>query len=54
MSFAERAAIRIVNAIVADLNDRRGLGFDDVDDDIREEIRDKWRLLAKEAIEADE
>ena len=38
-------AARIVNAIEKDLNDRRGLGIDSLDDETQDEIRDAWVSL---------
>ena len=41
----------IVSAIEEDLNDRKGMKWDGLDDDVRQEIRDAWadvirRILA--------
>jgi hypothetical protein len=41
---------RIVAEIEADLNDRRGLGIDTLDDDIQDDIRDKWVELIKRVL----
>jgi len=35
-------AYKIVDGIVDDLNDRNGIGIDDLDDEIKEEIFKKW------------
>lgn len=37
-------AERIVDGIISDLSDRRGLGqeWDQIDDDIKDDIRNKW------------
>jgi len=40
-------ATEIVAAIVADLNDRKGLGLDSLDDGIREEIEYQWRAIVR-------
>lgn len=42
----------IVMNIVSDLSDRRGLGqeWDQIDDDIREDIENIWRTIVDEAI----
>jgi len=46
-----KTARKIVEAIIDDLNDRRGCGIDGLDDDIQEEIRETWTqiVLAKSA-----
>lgn len=38
----QETAKRIVDSIVKDLNDRRGLGIDELDDDLQAEIREAW------------
>ena len=38
-------AQRIVQDIEADMNDRRGMGLDNIDDDVAWEIRDKWAAI---------
>jgi hypothetical protein len=46
-------AVKVVNAIVADLQDRRGLGqeWDQIDDEIKDEIRAVWiRLVQRLAL----
>ena len=40
-------AWRIVTAIERDLNNRRGLGFEGLDEDVQYEIRDRWVELIK-------
>ena len=47
-SSPESIAVRIVAAIEADFTDRRGLrqGWEQIGDDIQEEIRREWRALA--------
>jgi len=47
----EPIAVRIVNMIVADLRDRRGLGqeWDQINPDIRESIRIEWHDLINRA-----
>lgn len=42
----------IVMNIVSDLSDRRGLGqeWDQIDDDIREDIETVWRTIVGESI----
>lgn len=49
-------AARIVNAIVADLSDRRGLRheWDGIDDDIRAEIVAKWTRIVEDGMGARE
>ncbi len=48
-------AKQVVEAIFADLNGRAGFGntIDEVDDDILEEMRNGWRELIEDAIEAE-
>lgn len=41
----------IVNGIMEDLDNRRGLGFDNIDDDIIEEIKDSWKNIIKSEFE---
>lgn len=47
-------AEEIVDGIIADLTDRRGLRqeWDECDDGIKAEIRAKWMLIARRVIEA--
>lgn len=47
-------AEEIVDGIIADLTDRRGLRqeWDECDDGIKAEIRAKWALIARRVIEA--
>jgi len=40
-------AQKIVAAIELDLNDRKGLGINSLDDDIQDEIRDMWTELVR-------
>ena len=46
-------AEKIVDAILVDLADRRGLRheWDQIDDDIQAEIRAEWMLIARRVIE---
>jgi hypothetical protein len=48
LQLAESLASEIVNALIDDLKDRRGLRqeWDRIDDDIREEIRERWQEIA--------
>ena len=41
----------IVNGIMEDLDNRRGLGFDNIDDDVIEEIKDNWKNIIKSEFE---
>lgn len=41
----------IINGIMEDLDNRRGLGFDNIDDDIVEEIKDSWKNIIKSEFE---
>ena len=43
-----------VNAIIDDLSDRRGLRheWDNIDEDIQDEIRETWRGLIEKALAA--
>lgn len=41
----------IINGIMEDLDNRRGLGFDNVDDDVIEEIKNSWRNIIKSEFE---
>lgn len=41
----------IVNSIMEDLDNRRGLGFDNIDDDVIEEIKDSWKNIIKSEFE---
>jgi len=47
-----RLARLIVEGIVSDLNDRRGLGIDTLDDDVREAIQHAWYLLTLDLVRA--
>jgi hypothetical protein len=46
---------RIVDAIVRDLSDRRGLGdeWGNIDSDVRKEIKEVWAGLVRKHIDAD-
>lgn len=50
---ADDISIKIVDAILADLMDRRGFRqeWDQCDDEIKIEIRDAWVRIVKEKIE---
>lgn len=52
MNEATVRAIVAVQKIEADLSDRRGLGqeWDQIDEDIKEEIRAKWQSIILSAI----
>lgn len=40
---------RIVEEIIADLTDRSGMGWDDIDADTQDDIRDAWvKIVAEE------
>lgn len=41
----------IVNGIMEDLDNRRGLGFDNIDDDVIEEIKNSWKNIIKSEFE---
>lgn len=47
---ASKAAKKIVKAILEDLNGRKGLGIDDLDDEIQKEIKQEWEELTAEVI----
>ncbi len=47
----DRMIENIVNGIIEDLDNRRGLGFDNIDDDIIEEIKDSWKNIIKSEFE---
>jgi hypothetical protein len=40
-------AQRIVAAIECDLSDRRGMGWDDIDEETQDAIRDAWAGLIR-------
>lgn len=42
-------ASKIVKAVMTDLDDRN-VGFDSIDNDIREEIRESWEEMAEKII----
>lgn len=46
----EMIASEIVDKIIANLNDRRGLGLDDLDADIQDEIRHAWIDIVLETL----
>lgn len=41
----------IVNGIMEDLDDCRGLGLDNIDDDVIEEIKNSWKNIIKSEFE---
>lgn len=41
----DRMIENIINGIMEDLDNRRGLGFDNIDDDVIEEIKDIWKNI---------
>lgn len=45
-----KVASEIVDAIIEDLSDRRGLGqeWEQVDDEIKKEIKDTWAAIIEE------
>lgn len=47
----DRMIENIINGIMEDLDNRRGLGFDNIDDDIIEEIKDSWKNIIKSEFE---
>lgn len=47
----DRMIENIVNGIMEDLDNRRGLGFDNIDDDVIEEIKDSWKNIIKSEFE---
>lgn len=47
----DRMIENIVNGIMEDLDNRRGLGFDNIDDDVMEEIKESWRNIIKSEFE---
>lgn len=47
----DRMIENIVNGILEDLDNRRGLGFDNIDDDVIEEIKDSWKNIIKSEFE---
>lgn len=47
----DRMIENIVNGIIEDLDNRRGLGFDNINDDIIEEIKDSWKNIIKSEFE---
>lgn len=51
---APTLAQRIANAIEHDLNDRRGLGIDTLNNDIQDEIFDAWAALIEDEIDKGE
>lgn len=44
-------AREVVDAIIADLSDRR-MGWDSIDSELQDEIREKWRGIVSRAVEA--
>lgn len=51
MTSEQRDATALVEAIIADLNDRSGLGLAGIDDATKQEIRSSWITKAQAAIE---
>lgn len=47
----DRMIENIVNGIMEDLDNRRGLGFDNIDDDVIKEIKDSWKNIIKSEFE---
>ena len=47
----DRMIENIVNGIMEDLDNRRGIGFDNIDDDVIEEIKDSWKNIIKSEFE---
>lgn len=47
----DRMIENIINGIMEDLDNRRGLGFDNIDDDVVEEIKDSWKNIIKSEFE---
>lgn len=47
----DRMIENIVNGIMEDLDNRRGLGFDNIDDDVIDEIKDSWKNIIKSEFE---
>ena len=47
----DRMIENIVNGIMEDLENRRGLGFDNIDEDVIEEIKDSWKNIIKSEFE---
>lgn len=43
----DRMIETIITKIMEDLDNRRGLGFDNIDDDVIEEIKESWRNIIK-------
>ena len=47
----DRMIENIINGIMEDLDNRRGLGFDNIDDDVMEEIKESWKNIIKSEFE---
>ena len=47
----DRMIENIINGIMEDLDNRRGLGFDNIDDDVMEEIKESWKNIIKAEFE---
>lgn len=47
----DRMIENIINGIMEDLDNRRGLGFDNIDDDVIEEIKNSWKNIIKSEFE---
>ena len=52
MTSAVDAVREAVDALWSDVNDRRGMGFDGVDSDIRLEIRAEWTRIIGKAVQS--
>jgi hypothetical protein len=50
MTTEERVAKRIVEGIVEDMDDRRGMGFNDIDNETQEEIRAAWERIVVDVL----
>lgn len=51
----DRMINNIITGIMEDLDNRRGLGFDNIDEDIMDEIKDSWKkIIIKEFEKIDE
>lgn len=51
----DRMIDNIITGIMEDLDNRRGLGFDNIDEDVMDEIKDSWKkIIIKEFEKIDE
>jgi len=41
----DRMIDNIITGIMEDLDNRRGLGFDNIDEDVMNEIKDSWKKI---------